>query len=155
MRTRRCGQAPGDLREYALEIRQDLAILKAHDMNSAAREVCGPVAIPRLGGFVIVRSTVELDGKARRRAVEVENVRPHAVLASELLTRDPTALKLSPEACFGWRQRCAQVASERLQLGAVVDSLSWLPHAQRMRAAVAHDVSFSPPRMRSRGTRTG
>jgi len=163
-------QAPPDLGEYAFEIRENVTVLEANDVYATAREVCGPLNVTHLGGFMVVRGPVKFDGEARRRAVEVEYIRAYAVLSPELSTAEPAVLKLDPETCLCGRERRAQAASDFFQLGAIVDSLKWLhraasgPHTMRVPVAhhASHEAAFFPssneegwPRPREGGARTG
>jgi hypothetical protein len=66
---------------------------------------------------------VELYCHAALRAIEIQDVIPHAVLAAKLLAGDLRPLQTSPERGFGRRQGMSQFFASLFQDSLIVD---WL-----------------------------
>ena len=89
-------KAASDFFEHALEIFPDFPVLEAQDPDPRSVQELAASRIAVLGGFMIVRSTVELHGEFLRRAVEVQYVDADAVLAPKLASLELSALEMTP-----------------------------------------------------------
>jgi hypothetical protein len=83
--------------KHAFDILPQFRILKPQRSDPELLQERASSRIGILRRFMIVRRPTELDGELLRRTVEIEDVRPNAVLPPEFASQQLPALEKIPE----------------------------------------------------------
>ena len=107
--------------QNSFEILDDFPILESDQPDSGALKKPRAHGIAVLCGFMVVSRAVQLHSEPFSGAVEVQNVRPDAVLTSEFPPVQTPVLEMVPQTRFGDCECSAKFLAARLQSRNIVN----------------------------------
>ncbi len=107
----RGGEVPADFRQHALEVSHHILILKSEGANSRVPQETISLLITALCRVAVMRGTVQLDCHPFRGAIEVQHVRPRAMLTAKFPAFELAALQVLPQPRFRESQACPELAT--------------------------------------------
>ncbi len=114
-------ELPRNHYQNSFEILDDFTILESDQPDSDAFKEPRADGIAVLFSFVVVRRAVQLHSESFRGTVEVQNIRPDAVLTSEFPAQQTPVFEMLPQARFRDGQSSAKFAAARVQSRNIVN----------------------------------